>query len=128
MVKRRTLDLSDIDGLEKMVAGDCIHEILSLRNEVGNVAKKSANQALNDWHTVAPRGRGLSGLRTSVSIDNTYKYSAGLVFDNGKHAIQAHTLNKTGSGHGMSSRWAGYEDKFLSENGKKFLNSDINPK
>jgi hypothetical protein len=125
MVKTQTLKLSDIDNLDKLTEKECIHQILSLRSGIAENARLSAIQAQNDWHSVAPLNTGASNLQNAVMMDMTYKYTYGLFFDTGKHAIQSHTLNLRGAGHGKGSKWAGFESKFLQDEGRDFFGRDI---
>lgn len=123
----KTIDLSKFDDMSKLVGKTCTHAILNYRNGVARNAILQAREAKQAWATEAPYVSGLSRLNASAIIFKEYKYSSGLEFDTAKHAIQANALNAgpSGLGHGTGSRWMGYKDRFVREQGEGFYRRQI---
>ena len=115
----KTIKMSELGQLSKLTANECVHQLLLSRNSVGDNARKASQTALSAWFNEAPFVTGASGLRNSLTVDNSYKYSSGLAFDNARHAVQANALNAN------SYAWRGFQDDFLKSQGKAFLDMQI---
>lgn len=96
----RVVKVSELENLTRRLA---IAKVLEARDKVGKQAKSDAQTAIGTFKQQAPYKTGSMG--SSISIGDTNKSNAKIMFRDGKNAIKAYSTNKRGIRKGWLDKW-----------------------